>query len=81
VSVRVLFECGGCGLKVDGKAPLRKRFESFSGRDHGFGRAVWDVRVEDIVPEGWIAFDPYTYACYCPACWSEIENTATDNPR
>jgi hypothetical protein len=45
---------------------------SVSGRDHGIGGAVWDVAVEDVIPDGWIAFDPFTYCCYCPTCWAGI---------
>lgn len=29
--------------------------------------------VEDVAPDGWIAFDPYTGCCYCPTCWKGIE--------
>jgi hypothetical protein len=78
VSVRVIFSCGGCDAVVEGTKWLSKRFESLSGRDHGFGGPVWDVRVEDVVPEGWVAFDPYTYCCYCPTCWAGI--TADKEP-
>lgn len=72
MSVRVIFECGGCDAKSEGTKALRKRFMSVSGRDYGIGGPVWDVSVEDVVPEGWIAFDPITYCCYCPTCWDGI---------
>lgn len=73
MSVRVIFECSGCDAKAEGAGRLEKRFVSVSGRDHGFGAARWKVRVEDVVPEGWVAFDPYTYMTYCPKCWAAIE--------
>ena len=72
MSVTVTFACGGCNARAEGSTPLRKRFLSVSGRDYGIGSAVWDVGVEDVVPDGWIAFDPYTYCTYCPKCWAEI---------
>ena len=68
-----MFKCAGCDAKADGTIPLRKHFVSFSGRDHGYGTSQWKTRVEDVVPEGWIAFDPYTHMTYCPKCWQEIQ--------
>ena len=29
--------------------------------------------IQDVAPDGWIAFDPYTGCCYCPKCWKDIE--------
>lgn len=74
MSVYVTFECGGCDAKVKGTLPLAREFRSFSGRGHGFGSrgGVETVGVLDVVPEGWVAFDPYTYCTYCPTCWAEI---------
>jgi len=74
MSVRVLFECNGCDAKAEGTAPLRKRFVSVSGRDHGFGAARWENTPDDVAPVGWIAADPYTYVTYCPECWSGIDS-------
>ena len=74
MSVRVMFECDGCDAKAEGTAPLRKRFVSVSGRDHGFGTARWENTPDDVAPEGWVAADPYTYVTYCPKCWHEIES-------
>lgn len=73
MSVRVAFKCDGCFATADGTDRLRVEFQSFSGRDHGFGRVVQANTVRDIAPAGWVAYDPYTYATYCPKCWSEIE--------
>lgn len=72
MSVTVTFSCGGCDATAQGTAPLRCRFISFSGQDHGFGQYHTD-RPQDVAPEGWMPFDPYTQATYCPACWREIE--------
>lgn len=74
MSVLVVFECSGCGEKADGIKPLRKEFVSVSGRSYGLGSARWSVGVDDVVPDGWIAFDPYTHITYCPTCWASIEN-------
>ncbi len=80
MSVRVVFECGGCFAKAEGTAPLRREFVSVSGRSYGIGSVVPVNTVEDVTPTGWIAFDPYTSCCYCPTCWSEIEKPAKVTP-
>lgn len=74
MGVTVVFSCGGCDATANGTKPIRKEFRSFSGRGYGFGRAVITPLVEDVAPEGWVAFDPYTYCTYCPKCWNEIVN-------
>jgi hypothetical protein len=79
VSVRVVFSCSGCSAEVCGTGPLSREFVSFSGRGYGFGTIVQSATVESLAPEGWVAYDPYTYATYCPACWAEIE-TPTEKP-
>jgi len=70
--VKVLFECGGCDAKAEGTDYLRREFRSISGRSYGIGGAVEVNSVDDVVPEGWVAFDPYTYCCYCPVCVEDI---------
>ena len=72
------FRCGGCGAKAWGTTPLRKEFRSFSGLGYGFGRAVQANTVDDVTPPGWVAYDPYTYATYCPDCWASIESGTED---
>jgi hypothetical protein len=72
MGVTVLFRCGGCEASAAGTTSLRKEFVSVSGRSWGFGRAVMTNTVEDVTPEGWTAFDPYTYCTYCPKCTREI---------
>ena len=71
MSVKVLFECGGCCAKAEGVEPLKREFVSLSGKSYGFGRYV-NTNPEDVTPVGWIAFDPYTGCCYCPKCWKII---------
>lgn len=72
MAVTVNFECGGCFKKVAGTTFLRSHFQSINGKGYGFGTWKADTP-QDVAPEGWVAFDPYTKACYCPQCWAEIE--------
>ena len=69
MSVQVIFHCNGCFAKAEGTDRLRVTFRSFSGR---FGRVVATNTVADITPEGWIAYDPYTFCTYCPKCWAQV---------
>ena len=70
--ITVNFECGGCFAKEEGTTWLKRSFASVTGKTHGFGTYKYDTP-QDVAPEGWIAFDPYTGCCYCPDCWAEIE--------
>lgn len=79
VSVTVQFSCGGCDAKAEGTHPLRKEFVSVSGRSYGIGLLQWACGVENVVPEGWVAFDPYTGCTYCPKCWAEIIDPHGEN--
>lgn len=78
--VTLKLSCGGCDATADATGPLRKRFVSFSGQDHGFGTIQLDGDPEDLAPEGWVMFDPYTFCTYCPDCWASIlaPNTTDD---
>jgi hypothetical protein len=76
--VTITLNCGGCDARAEGTAPLRRNFVSFSGQDHGFGQFRTGT-VEDITPEGWMPYDPYTQCTYCPKCWASIEAHA-DTP-
>lgn len=71
MTIKTIFECGGCLKKEDGKSP-QSRFLSLTGKGYGLGSYVED-KISDLAPEGWIAFDPYTQCTYCPECWDEIE--------
>lgn len=73
--VTVFFECGGCSAKTQPQR-LSSRFQSMFG-DKGWGFGHWvNQKPEDVAPEGWVAFDPYTRCTYCPDCWKEIEGGA-----
>lgn len=69
--IRVVFDCDGCDATTIGTDRLKRHFESFSGRDYGFGRWVPSNTIESVTPDGWIAYD-LIGATYCPKCWAEI---------
>jgi len=69
--ITVKFNCGGCDKTVDGTTFLSSHFHGITGDSYGFGHWKND-KAEDVCPEGWIAFDPYTRGTYCPECWAEI---------
>ena len=71
MSVTIHLSCGGCDATAEGTRPLKSEFVSFSGRSYGFGSMLQE-KATAVVPEGWIAFDPYTGCCYCPKCWALI---------
>jgi len=73
MTVQVLFECGGCSATAKGTHWLTREFVSVSGRSYGIGSYHYSTP-QDVAPDGWIAFDPYTGCCYCPSCWSEIKD-------
>ena len=72
MGVTVTFSCGGCFKKTEGTDRLSRQFVSITGRSYGFGSYVYN-KSQDVAPEGWVAFDPFTGMCYCPECWAEIE--------
>ena len=74
MGVTVEFSCGGCNATAKGTDRLKLHFVSVSGRSYGFGSPRPENTIEDVTPEGWIAYDPYTYMTYCPTCWDSIEN-------
>jgi len=71
--IRVLFSCDGCHAEAVGTSPLRREFVSVTGRSYGLGSYRPANSIEDVTPEGWIAYDPYTQCTYCPKCWAEIK--------
>ena len=71
--ITVTFSCCGCDAVAKGTEGLRRQFLSITGRDYGFGSYRYDT-AEDVTPEGWIAFDPYTGCTYCPDCWASIKD-------
>lgn len=78
MSVTVKFSCGGCFKEADGTTFLRRNFITGTGKSYGLG--YWqNDKPEDVAPEGWVAFDPYTGCCYCPECWGEIESAKPES--
>lgn len=79
MTVRVSFECSGCFLKAEGTRWLQRTWEEMGKYVGGsIGRYIVDTP-QDVAPKGWIACDPYTGCCYCPACWASIiEPKTTD---
>ena len=71
--IEVIFKCGGCDAKARGH--LRREFRSFNGKGWGWGR-YHETTAQEVAPEGWVAFDPYTLCTYCPECWASIESRA-----
>lgn len=74
IKVVLTYECSGCFETTEVTIPrLGSRFHGINGREHGFGQWVNEtVDAEAHVPEGWMAFDPYTRCCYCPKCVESI---------
>ncbi|MDX1406789.1 MAG: hypothetical protein R3330_01615 [Saprospiraceae bacterium] len=67
--IRVIFECSGCHEAAE---PVMLQSERVP-----LGGSFYTYRepsMQDIAPEGWVAFDPYTQCTYCPACWESIES-------
>ena len=70
--ITLTFACGGCDKKELGTGFLRREFQPrITGVNGSFG-VYREPQVEDVLPEGWIAFDPYTQCTYCPECWESI---------
>ena len=70
VSVTVHLECGGCDAKAVTK-PIRAEFIPLFNNSM-FCRTRYPIITNDLAPEGWYIFDPYTLATYCPECWASI---------
>ncbi len=74
MSIRFLYRCDGCNNEaVSGH--VSRTFESFSGRDHGFGVHRVEANPERDAPDGWIAF--CILGCtYCPDCAKELQTSS-----
>lgn len=71
MSIVATFNCDGCHRFQASKKIPQRRFIGVNGKSHGFGHWEYDT-FEDIAPNDWVAFDPYTGCCYCPECWAGI---------
>ncbi len=71
MSISFLYRCDGCNNEaVSGH--VRRTFESFSGRDCGFGAYRVDADPIRDAPDGWIAF--CAIGCtYCQDCAASLE--------
>lgn len=70
--ITLMFKCGGCPKEEPGTHWLTNSFTPFiPGGSFGTRHMT---TAQDVAPEGWIAFDPYTQATYCPECWAGIES-------
>ena len=70
--IDLTFRCCACDASVTVHNAIGRKFRSVNGRGYGFG-TYHTTEIEDIAPEGWVPFDPYTQVTYCPDCWAEIE--------
>ena len=71
MSVMLDLQCNGCDAATR-VGPLRRRAVSV------FGGGLCVIKTddpEDLAPEGWVMFDPWTYLVYCPTCWAVIESS------
>jgi hypothetical protein len=75
MSIKVNFVCDGCHAEAEATTFPRRHFHSVNGKGYGFGHYSTDG-FNEIKPEGWVPFDPYTGCCYCPKCWAEIVEAA-----
>jgi hypothetical protein len=73
MSTTLHLKCDGCEAEVHSE-PIKKRFESVSGRSYGFGTWQQPVIDEVVQSTGWVWSDPYTSCTYCPKCWDAVEN-------
>jgi len=73
MTTKLWLSCDGCHAETKSDKYLRRRFHGVSGKSHGFGTFEYDLP-QNIAPDGWIVFDPYTGCTYCPTCWAEIKD-------
>jgi hypothetical protein len=79
MTTRLHLRCDGCDAETHSE-PIRKRFESVSGRSYGFGS--WRAPdVDAAVPAGWVWSDPYTSCTYCPKCWAGLDENKPDTEK
>ena len=76
MSITVHYKCAGCSAEADGTEPLVEAFIGGPGRCYNFGKYRPVNSVRTVAPDGWIAYDPYTHATYCPTCWKLIDQSS-----
>ena len=70
MGLQILIQCDECFAKPESDLPTFKRyFDSSNGKGYGFGVHKWP-HIQDLMPQGWLAADPYTSCTYCPKCWA-----------
>jgi hypothetical protein len=77
MGVNIQFVCDGCEKDTPGERSLRRKFQGITGKSYGFGSYLYETP-EDVKPDGWVSFDPYTGCCYCPSCWENIMENSNE---
>jgi hypothetical protein len=73
MGIKVTFNCGGCFKSIDGTSYLRPNDRVLWSATSGDMMAYTNLcDVTTVAPTGWVPFDPYTRATYCPECWAGI---------
>jgi hypothetical protein len=67
----VYLACCGCDAKHEAPVTIDRRRHWISPN---FAAWLKPALTSDIDIDGWVAFDPYTNATYCPTCWDSIES-------
>lgn len=80
MSIRILFTCDGCYTEYQPIHLGPRIFRGVNGKSYGFGSYEYPT-VRENAPEGWQAYDPFTGMCYCPVCWSSIENGPSEKDK
>ena len=72
------FACSGCDASMSVEFASRPPFRYAKPITVGGVLMERQITVSqkidlfELVPDGWVWPDPYTGACYCPECWSQI---------
>lgn len=80
MTVQITYRCSGCDAAATVTDVRAKRIVLTTNAITVSGMA-WDkVRIErpsieSAAPDGWMVWDPYTLATYCPECWTSIEDS------
>ena len=70
MSVSIVLNCDGCEASTQGGSMYRHLGPRVG---HSlYLRPTLEAAFEAAVPDGWVAYDPWTYCTYCPDCWESI---------